>query len=166
MSSQIGNQLKSQTLDQVLASTFTTVGGRVFPDLGADPGLNDFIDIVNSWRSTHASTYGAVIPNSGVSYAGAAIDLNTPTDLIAASDNEVLFVNALSIENIGVAAIEYQILVGTTVLEVGSLAASTKQPVSFNHPLYISKGQSLNFIVTSGAPAEFDVQASAVKTVQ
>ena len=166
MGSQIGNQLKSQTLDEVLASTFTTVGGRVFPDINADPGLAEFVEIVNSWRSTHASTYGAPIPNSGVSYAGAAIDLNTPTDLIVAVDNEVLFVNALSIENIGVGAIEYRIMVGTTAIEVGSLAAATIQPVVFNHPLYISKGQSLNFMVTSGAPAEFDIQASAVKTVQ
>ena len=91
MSSEIANQLKSQSLGDVLASTFNTVGGRVFPDLLASQSLADLVKVVDSYRATHAPLYGNSLPNTGTAYTAVGEGSEAIVDVIAPSDNEVLF---------------------------------------------------------------------------
>ena len=48
--SEVANQLKSQTLDEVISTSFNTVGGRVFPDLNASLDILDLVKIVNAHK--------------------------------------------------------------------------------------------------------------------
>ena len=79
--------------------------------------LLDFITVVNAWRSTHAQAYGGVIPDTGTAYSLTASSTDSAVDLVAASNNEVVVVNAISVTNAGGAApIAYSIKLGATIL--------------------------------------------------
>ena len=165
--SQLGNQLNSQDLNTVLASTFKTVGGRVFPDMGSETGLLDFIAVVNAWRSTHAQAYGGVIPDTGTAYSVTAGSTDTPVDLVAASNNEVVMVNAISINNAGGAApIGFTVSLGNTVLAVGDVGPSLTSPVQLQFAPMVSKGQTLTITATSGTATDLTAHASGVKSCQ
>lgn len=160
----VGNQFTSQTLGDTLAATFNTVGGRVFPDPRSQTGLEQFLQVIDSWRATHAQTYGAVIPSTATSYNVTVTDLDTPTDLIAAGATEVVFVNAISVENRGAAGIDYELYIGTTYITGGSIAAGVKQGIGLNYGLQIAKNEALNVVITSGTTTDLLINASGVKS--
>jgi len=56
---ELRNLLKNQTLDDVEPSAFKQTGGVVFPDATAAPDLEDFTDIVGSFKAVHLPTNGA-----------------------------------------------------------------------------------------------------------
>jgi hypothetical protein len=168
--SEIANQLNSQDLDTVLASTFGTVGGRTFPDARSSDGLADLRDIVNAYRATHLVAYGNVVPSSGVEYSIQPPNLNV-TDLIAPGSQEVIHVNAISFDNESVtdaAAITLQ--VGNTVI-----SSQINVPPNTNSgwfdifsvatpPLVLSAGQSLKINITAGESEKTTIRASATKS--
>ena len=163
--SEVGNQFKSQTLSDLLTSSIKTVGGRVFPDLNATSDLQSLTTVVNAWRSTHAQAYGNAIPNTGTAYSAFPTDLSTPTDIIAPADNEVVFVNALDIENAGSSNLEFQIVLGDTLVVKGPIAGTTRESYQDEvKGLILSKGQSLAVICTGGNPDDLILNASGVKT--
>jgi len=169
--SELGNQLNSQTLDEVLASTFKTVGGRVFPDQRSQLGLADFIAVVTAWQKTHSQTYGNVLPNSGSANAG-DFGSSTAFELVAAEDNEVIRINGISIDNAGGDPAVVSILIGgNTVLArvdvppaaAGGTVASTQ---IISSSIIISKGQNLTANLVSGTGSDITVNVSTVKTCQ
>ena len=169
--SELGNQLNSQTLSEVLASTFTTVGGRVFPDTRSQQGLSDFIAVVTAWQKTHAQTYGNVLPNTGAGNAG-DFGSTTAFELVAAEDNEVIRINGISIDNAGGDPAVVSILIGgNTVLArvdvppaaAGGTVASTQ---IISSPIIISKGQNLTASLVSGTGSDITVNVSTVKCCQ
>jgi len=164
--SELGNQFKSQTLDEVIATSFNTVGGRVFPDLGSQTGLKDFIAIVKAWQSTHAQTFGAPIPNSGYAINGSGATLGDKETIVAALDNEVILVQALSCINGGAGTVGYEIKLGDTLINSGTITAGSATTIDLNFALYISKGQDLTITPTSGTPTDLVFDATALKTVQ
>ena len=54
----VRNQLKSQDLATLEASSLNTVGGRIFPDNAAVPAVNALVSVADGWRATHAVAYG------------------------------------------------------------------------------------------------------------
>ena len=154
-------------MSDLISSTFVTVGGRVYSDLLAQVGLQDLVVVANAWRATHAQTYGAVIPNSGTAYFHNSSD-PAPAILVGASDNEVIQVNAISVENAGSGSIAYKFAIGDTTFNVGTIAsgADSVNVLGSKMPLMISKGQDLSIEVTSGTPEDLIVNASGVKTCQ
>ena len=153
--SEIANQLKSQTLGDVIASSFETVGSRVYPDINASSDILDLIKIVDSWRSTHAQTYGNALPNSG---QGFAFDGTTDT-LLSPADNEVIEITALSLENAGLADIGYQLSFGDglsfeAIYNLGTLSSGEIVAFSDFNGLKVPKGYTLNLTVTSGAATD------------
>jgi hypothetical protein len=165
--SELGNQLNSQDLDTVLASTFKTVGGRVFPDLRSETGLLDFIAVVNAWRSTHAQAYGGVIPDTGTAYSVSTSSTDSPVDLVAASNNEVVVVNAISVTNAGGSApIAFLVKLGDTVLAAADAVPASSLPVALQFPVSVSKGQTLTVTATSGTATDLTAHASGVKSCQ
>jgi len=165
--SELGNQLNSQDLDTVLASTFNTVGGRVFPDLRSETGLLDFIAVVNAWRATHAQAYGAVISDTGTAYSVSPSSTDSPVDLVAAQNNEVIVVNAISVTNAGGAApITYQLKLGDTILAVGDAVPADSTAVALQYAISVSKGQTLTVTATSGTATDLTAHASGVKSCQ
>ena len=163
--SQIGNQLKSQTLDTVVSTTFNTVGGRVFPDLSAEKGLLEFIAIVDSWRATHAQAFGAPLPNAGVGFSVSTSSTDSPVDLVAAVDNQVVRINAISTTNAGGGApVGFEIHLGDTLLISGASTPSSTEAVALNVPIYVSKGQTLTLTATSGTASDLTAKASGVNS--
>ena len=163
--SEVGNQFKSQTLSDLLTSSIKTVGGRVFPDLNATSDLQSLVTVVNAWRSTHAQAYGNALPDTGTAYTANPTDLGSPTDIIAPANNEVVFVNALDVENAGSSNLEFQILLGDTMVAKDSIAGSTKESYYAQvKGLMLSKGQTLKVLVTGGTPEDLILNASGVKT--
>ena len=62
---ELRDQLKSQNLDTVEPSAFKFVGGTVFPDHNAKEDLNDFVEVMDSFKATHLPTNGAIpIPHT------------------------------------------------------------------------------------------------------
>ncbi len=165
--SEIANQLKSQTLDEVISTSFNTVGGRVFPDLNASLDIIDLVQIVDSWRATHAQTYGNGIPDTGTAYAVSPSATDSAADLIAPANNEVIHVNGISLSNGGGGAIEYMLKLDNVLLSTGAVPPGTTIPVQdFNQQLILSKGQTLTITATSGTATDLTAHASGVKCSQ
>lgn len=164
MVSEVANQLKSQSFDEVLSSAFKQVGGRVFPDLLASQSVSDLVAIVDGFRATHLLSYGNAIPNTGTAYIATPASTDTPVDLVAPADNECIIVNAVSLENIDGSAIEYTMHLGTTLVSIGAVPANVAIPVELNRPLYLSKGQTLTITATSGTANRLNASASGVKS--
>ena len=162
--SEVGNQLKSQSLAEVVTSAFAQVGGRVYPDTLASQSLLDLMLVVDSWRATHVPTYGTPAPNTGTPYGATPASVGDPVELVAASDNEVIRVQAISLENIDGSSIEYQIHLGNTLLAQGSVAGNQSAPIVDIAPLFISKGESLTVTATSGTANRLNANASGVRT--
>ena len=165
--SEIANQLKSQTLGDVIATSFETVRSRVYPDINASNDILDLIKIVDSWRATHAQTYGQVLPNSG---KGLSFDGTTDT-LLSPSDNEVIEITALSLENSGLADIGYQLSFGDglsfeAIFNLGTLSAGEIVAFSDFKNLKVSKGYTLNLTLTSGTATDLLGNIAYVNTCQ
>jgi len=165
--SELGNQLNSQTLEQVLASTFNTVGGRVYPDFRSETGLLDFIAVVNAWRATHAQAYGGVISDTGTAYSVSPSSTDSPVDLVAPGNNEVVVVNAISVTNAGGSApIAYVVKLGDTILAAGDAVPAQSTPVALQYAISCSKGQTMTITATSGTATDLTAHASGVKSCQ
>ena len=167
--SNIGNQLKSQSLGDVIPEAFKQVGSRVFPDTSAFDGLNDLVAVVDSYRATHLPAFGSVIPSTGVGVQAVPTSLNDPTDLVAPSSNEVFKVQAISILYTGVGASDFEVYLGDTLYQKGTAMASEHQPISYwtntaLTQLFVSNGQTLQIVQTSGDVDRLNCFASTVKT--
>ena len=164
--SELGNQFKSQTLDEVIATSFNTVGGRVFPDFNAETGLKDFIAVVKAWQQTHAQTFGAPIPNSAYAISGTGATLGDKETIVAAGDNEVILVQGISCINGGAGAVGYEIKLGDVLIASGTISAGNAETIDLKFALHISKGQDLTITPTSGTATDLVFDATALKTVQ
>lgn len=165
--SEVANQLKSQTLDEVISTSFNTVGGRVFPDLNASLDILDLVKIVDSWRATHAQTYGNPIPDAAVSYSVSPSSTDTPVDLCAPANNEVIRINGISFRNGGAGPVEYALRLGDVLLETGAVGPSSDAPTTtLYQTLILSKGQTLTITATSGTATDLTAFASGVKCSQ
>jgi len=166
-SNQIGNQLKSQSLDDVLPSAFKQVGGRVFPDALALTPLLDLVRIVDAYRATHTPSYGNVIQNSGLGYT-LILSGDSLTPIVEPTSTEVIKINSISVTNAGGAApIVLNLMIGETMLAnvtaAPSETVSVSQLVAGLNGVILSKGQSLAAIKVSGTASDMAIHVSAVK---
>jgi len=165
--SEVANQLKSQTLDEVISTSFNTVGGRVFPDLNASLDILDLVKIVDSWRATHVQTYGNPIPDTGTAFSVSPSSTDSPADLIAPANNEVIYVNGVSLSNGGGGAIEYRLKLDAVLLSTGAVPPGEALAIQdFNQQLILAKGQTLTITATSGTATDLTALASGVKCSQ
>lgn len=165
--SEVANQLKSQTLDEVLSTAFLQVGGRVFPDINASLDILDLVKIVDSWRATHAQTYGNPLPDTGTAYSVSPSSTDTPTDLVAAANNEVIHINGISLRNSGSGLVGFQLRLGDVLLSTGQVPPGEDLPIQDVYSqLMVSKGQTLTITATSGTATDLTAFASGVKCSQ
>lgn len=157
--------MKSQSLDQVLPSAFKQVGGVVFPDTSAVINMNDLAQIVNTYRAVHAPSYGASIPNTGVTAEGIENGGG-----LEPSDNEAYQVLAISVANGGgVAPLEFDITIGDVLVVAGAIPPAgqvgvNELPAIF--PFTIVKGNPIKFSVTSGTTSDFSAKIAYHKVIQ
>jgi hypothetical protein len=156
-STEIRQQLRNQSLSDLLSGTIRTVGGRVFPDDLARIDLDALNQIVESWRSTHVQTYGNVLPNSGVIQQG-IVDGGG----IQPENNEVIEIVAISTANSGGGPIDYTVSIGDVALANTGIppagGATTTEILGALYPIVLSNGLSLKFTVTNGTGDDFSAQ--------
>lgn len=159
---ELRNQLKSQTLDSLTASSLSTVGGRVYPDDAAVPDLGALVSVLDSWRAVHVPSYGAPIPQTGTlhTHAMTGSDLENVVDVSAG----VLKVQAVSLTNGGPAPILFDVYVGGVALNSDALAADPGNFRAFAipSPLFIDENTPLQVKITSGTPTDGVVDVSTI----
>jgi len=166
MGTTVANQLKSQSLDNVLSSAFKQVGGRVFPDLSSSQPLLDLVAIVSAYQATHLVAFGNAIPDTGAGQS-LALSGDAPNTILEASNNEVLQLNAVSCENTGGAPIVAALYLGPA--QLANVAVNPGEHANFglfspNSQISISKGQSLTAIKVQGTSADITIHTSVVNT--
>ena len=154
---EIRQQLRNQSLENLLTSTLNTVGDRIFPDDLAVLDLEALNQIVNSWRSTHVQTYGNVLPNTGVIAEGIEDGQG-----VSVGDNEVLDIVAVSLGNAGGAPINIELRLGDLPLFAGAIppTGTTSAELGTLFPMTLSKGLALKFVVTGGTSADFSAKVA------
>lgn len=156
-STEIRQQLRNQSLNDLLTTTIKTVGARIFPDDLAVIDLDALNQVVNSWQSTHVQTYGNVLPNSGAIAEG--IDDGGG---VSPNDNEVMDVVAISMANSGGAPVTVDVKIGDLVV-IGIAVpptGTTSSELGAIFPITLSKGLSLKFTVTSGTAGDFSAKVA------
>ena len=153
---EIRQQLRNQSLEDLLTSTINIVGKRIFPDDMAVIDMLAYQQIIDSWRATHVQTYGNVLPNTGVILEGIADGSGYEP-----SNNEVIDLTAVSVANSGAAPIEFQIRIGdlplvTSAIPPGESVASSEFGAIF--PITLSKGLALKFVVVVGSSGDFSAK--------
>ena len=162
MDTEIRNQLKNQSFDNVLPAALKQVGGVVFPD---NPSVDDqlaFSQIVNAWQAVHTPTYGHPIPNTGFvkTVTGAGEILNP-------SDNEVYRVEYIAMVNSGGAPA--QVLPLCDSIPMCSTDLSTVQPNSttvIKGPFFVDKALQLSVAITSGTASDISTSFVMIKICQ
>jgi len=156
-STEIRQQLRNQSLDDLLIDSIQTVGGRIFPDDLAVIDMDAFLQVINTWQRTHVPTYGQVMPNTGLIAEGIADGGG-----IAPLNNQVIEIVAVDLANSGGAPIEGTISIGDLALV--NFAIAPNGGVTSNElaiaPLTLSNGLSLKFTVTNGTESDFSAKVA------
>lgn len=154
---EIRQQLRNQTFEDLLITSINTVGDRVYPDDMAVLDMEALTQIVDTWRATHAITYGQVLPNTGAIAEGIADGGG-----LEPLNNQVIDVVAISLANAGGAPIEVSVRLGD--LQLINLAVApagaTSSELGAIFPLTLSKGLALKFVVTSGTASDFSAKVA------
>lgn len=165
---EIRNQLKSQNLESVLPAALKSVGGQVFPD---EPSIGDQIDfaqIVKTWSSVHAPTYGNPIGSTSTTAQAAGQGGEAEVDVLTATKSEVFRVQAIALQNGGGAApIVAKVLIGDCPIVFDLTGApSTTTPFSLNQPIFVDANSPLKFAVLSGTASDALLIVNAIKVSQ
>ena len=155
---EIRQQLRNQSLENLLITSTNTVGDRIFPDDMAVLDMEALCQIVSTWRATHTATFGQVLPNTGAILEGIADGSG-----IEPGDNEVMEIVGVSCANGGGAPITISIRLGDLVLINGVVDPTnglTSSDLGALLPLTLSKGLALKFVVTSGTSGDFSAKVA------
>jgi len=152
--SQLRNQLKDITFDNITAGNIQTVGGRVYADSRSKENVNDLVNVQTAWAAVHTPTFGQPIPQTGEFVTATVAD--TPASLIAPSDNEVYRVDMVGVQNETVGALTVTITLSdlndekTIIIASESIADGLQKAITFANPLYIDSNAKLT-VIASGA---------------
>ena len=150
---EIRQQLRNQSLEDLLTTSINSVGGRIFPDDLAVIDMDALNQIVSTWQSTHVPAYGQVLPNSGSLLEGIADGGG-----FEPSDNEVVDVVAIDAANAGASPIEFTIPIGDLAIINTAIPPNggvTSSELGALFPMTLTKGLAIKFTVTNGTPADF-----------
>ena len=166
MVDELRNQLKSQDLSNLLASSVANVGGSVFPDEPAAVDIEVFSSIIEAWQKVHVPSYGSPIAGSAT-----IVSVDGSETILTPSTNQVARIQQLNLTNSGGAApIAVAIKTGTAVLYSGDIGPSETfslgAAVSGLLPVYVDKAIPLSVTVTGGAAADLTTECVYALTSQ
>ena len=158
MVDELRNQLKSQDLSNLLASSVANVGGSVFPDEPAAVDIEVFSSIIEAWQKVHVPSYGTSIAGSFV-----IVSVDGSETILTPSTNQVARIQQLNLTNSGGAApIAVTVKTGTAVLFSSEIGPSetfvVRTAVTGALPVYIDKVLPLSVAVTGGAAADLTTE--------
>jgi len=165
--SELRNQLKDITFDDITAANIKTVGGRVYADSKSRDNVNDLVNVQSAWAAVHSPTFGQPIPETGEFVSATVAD--TPASLIAPSDNEVYLCSMVGVNNETLGALTVTITLSdladekTIIIAAEEIAAGLQKAITFANPMYIDSNAKLT-VVASGA--SISCTAYPIKVVQ
>lgn len=169
---QIRNQLKSQDLATLSASTLETVGGRVFPDNAAVPDLRALVEVLDAYRAVHVPTYGQPIPGTSDAASHTADAPNDWKVLIQPSGETVTEVQVINIFNNGTGPVEVDIGLIDSDGAAYVAAVFTVNPSErvngmqlTNGTLTLDRNTSLQFRVVTGTFGDVSIRTYAIDVV-
>jgi len=98
--SQLRNQLKDITFDDITASNIQTVGGRVYADSSSRENVNDLVNVQKAWSAVHIPSKGQFIPQTSEVFQR-SMDSGVVTTVMAPTGNQVQVMNQLNLTNSG-----------------------------------------------------------------
>jgi hypothetical protein len=166
--SEIRNQLKNQSIQDVDPAAFETVGGRVFPD---QPSIQDqmaLTQIAELWKSAHTPTYGSPIGRSSLSTTAAGQGGEATVNVLTAEKSQVYRVQAIALQNGGGAApVVAKVSIGDVPLVMDLTGApSTTTPFPLSQPVFVDLNSPLSFAVLSGTATDAVLLVNAIKVSQ
>lgn len=155
--SEIRNQLKSQNLGAVNASSLLQVGGEIYPDASAINNMLDFQQIVSAFRAVHQPSFGSPIAGSNAVAEGT----NQGTMLQASNDNEVYRIDSIFLNNTGGAPITAVVRLGTAPINttMSSMNNQVIQPAEnalIMGPFFMDSITTLGVVVTDGTAGDLE----------
>ena len=88
------------------AANVNAVGKGVYADYNAARDLDNLANIAHSWRAVHSINFGAHIPKTN---AGTVASISDTTALAGPSNNEVWQIQAISVVNATLGAINFEL---------------------------------------------------------
>ena len=170
--SQLRNQLKDITFDDLTAAQIQLVGGRVYADSASRENVNDLVNVQKAWQAVHTPTVGQFIPQTGVWVTN---EVSTGEEiLIQATGNEVIDASYVGMYNGTAGTLTFSAwLEGANPLERMFFCVDENvqagqylnllQVLRQNFPIRIDSGATLN-VSASGASLLFS--AYTYKVVQ
>tara|TARA_R110000824_G_scaffold136258_3_gene299851 strand:+ start:286 stop:789 length:504 start_codon:yes stop_codon:yes gene_type:complete len=166
--SEIRNQLKNQSFEAVVPSSFGVVGGRVFPD---EPSVEDQLvlaQIVKTWQAAHNPTYGTPIGGSSEVQTAVGAGSAASVDVVTAVKSQVIQVQAVGITNGGGGdVVVCQVFLGGIPLgDPAAIDPSSTGRVALSYPVFVDNTTSLTFKVLSGTATDATISAATIKISQ
>lgn len=162
--SEIVNQLKNQSYNEVNPSAFLQVGGTIYPDQPALFDVHSLVQIVEGYQKTHLIAYGGVIPNTYQGYLETATNASK-TAIISPALNEVIEIMGLSVQNAGVIdPIGVKIWIEDTLVDAITVGPGQVGQINANHTISLVKGGNLYYQVDEGTATDAIISIATVKT--
>jgi hypothetical protein len=153
---EIRQQLRNQSLEDLQISSINTVGDRIFPDDMAVLDMEALSQIVDAWRSTHSINYAQVLPNTGAIAEGIADGGG-----LEPGTNQVIDVVAIDCANSGGNPIEFTLSLGDLAIISTAIPPNggvTSSELGSLFPMTLSKGLAIKFTVTNGDSSDFSAK--------
>lgn len=150
----VRNQLKSQDLNTLEATSLNTVGGRIFPDNAAVPAVNALVSVADGWRATHAVAYGGPIGGTD-----AVVSHQMQTDSVEAvytpTGKQLASIIAVQVANGGGAPMTADLLVGGVIVSSGLTINPTESAgFDIDQTLYVGPSTPCQVHLTSGSASD------------
>jgi len=159
--SELQNQLKNQSLDELLPSSLKEVAGVVFPDERADMDLNTFASIVDHWRSVHVPSYGQPIAGT------VETKQITGAEGFFPASNEVYKLQGFTFENTSPQSVVFNFKVGSfPILANTTVAGNASSTPTLLPSLFFDKASPLSFEILSGLGSSLEATFLLVKVAQ
>ena len=160
---EIRNQLKSQDLATLDAQSLNTVGGRVFPDNAAVPGLRDLVSVTDAWRATHATAYGGCIGGTDSVTNHQMQDGATDENVLLPTGKQLHQVQAVSIINGGPQPMTAHLLVnGVIVGAILTVNPTESAGFTISNGLTVGASTPLQVNLVTGTAADALVKVASV----
>lgn len=159
---QVRNQLRLQDLATVDAESFSTVGGRLFPDAAAVPDLRDLVSIVDAWRASHAVAYGGPIGGTDA-VTTHAMQTDSAEDVFTPTGSQVARIVAAQVANGGGQPMTADLLVGGVLVSQG-LTINPAEAAGFDidSALIVGPSTPLQVHITSGSVSDATAKVAHV----
>lgn len=159
----IRDQLRNQSLGTVDPASFSEVGSRVFPDRAAIPDANALINIVETWRATHAVAYGGPIGGSDA-VATHTMQSDAVEAVYTPQNRQVAQIIAVQVANGGGQPMTADLYAGGVMTGTAQININPSEEAGFalTSPLFVGADTPLQVKLPTGTPSDATVKVAYI----